>query len=579
MTRMKQMAKALVVLGMAACPAAAQLTVNMESLSALKKNEMLTRTQPALQKPAMQKGVQFVKLGDVVGQRLHRADAPATRALKPVAYYMVESGVYTMVPGMSMTEDTYTDNGFLAPLNVPVKYEYAHTGTGGYPVHYEWLLGDAEDDIVIGTSSAEKVYTPYVFTGNISTITPELYVLNEASAEDSYSAGTLTFSMSDGSVQEFRGMVSLSGAGWVYNMDVDAYPGLSSSILYVDDNDIWGSVFFGTETQYQSAYVELYEAPKGGWAAVQGSWIPVVTPADVDLQSKTFNLAYAEAVNGQLTVKSDLAVTGENIIKVGVDTENNIAEWMVLGILDSIVQVNDVWAVLIQGPQDGTKWAMKTQIDRLYDENPLNDELVTTKQLLMSGEYAGYMADAVQYTTSANETKVYPVSLDMYTFVALPWMSVVIDTEEGSFLVQNDTLPTFSADGGTAPAILASWNTVAGLKVTSDASWLTCTTAPFKYEDGQVAEILLEISVTAEPIPAGVEGRKANLTFTDEWGYTQVLTVIQGEAAAGIGSVVVGAGTQMTPDPNAPIYDLTGREVKNPTSGIYLQNGKKFVVK
>jgi hypothetical protein len=32
-------------------------------------------------------------------------------------------------------------------------------------------------------------------------------------------------------------------------------------------------------------------------------------------------------------------------------------------------------------------------------------------------------------------------------------------------------------------------------------------------------------------------------------------------------------------DPNAPIYDLSGRRVKVATKGIYIQNGKKFMVK
>lgn len=578
MTKMKRMAKALAIMGMAVCPAVAQLVVDVESLPALKKNDMMTRTLPVLQKNSIQKGMPFVRLGDAVGRSMQRVAAPVTRALKPVAYYMVEEGVYTLVPGMSMSEDTYTDNGILVPLNIPVRYDYAHTGTGDVPVHYEWLLGDAEEDIVVGQSYAEKSYMPYMLSGSPTTITPELFVLNSASVEDSYSAGTLTFSMSDGSKEEFRGMVSLYASGWIYNMDVDAYPGISSSLLYVDESDPWGSVFFGTDTEYQSAYVEMYEAPKGGYAAVQGNWIPVITPADVDLTAKTFKLAYAEAVNGQLTVKKDLTVTGENnIIKVKTDTENNITEWIVFGVSDEMVLVKDIWAVIIQGPQDGTKWAMKTQVDRLYDENPLNDELVTTKQLIMSGEYAGYMADAVSYTNSSNEVKPYPVSLDIYTYVALPWMSVVVSTGETSYAL-NDTIPA-AAEGGTAPAMLVSWNDVSNLKVTSDASWLTCSTSPYEYEEGQVAEILLNIALTAEPIPTGVAGRKAHLTFTDGSGYSKVFTVIQGEAAAGIEDVVTDSSVQTSLDFNAPIYDLTGREVKNPTKGIYFQNGKKFVVK
>ena len=52
-------------------------------------------------------------------------------------------------------------------------------------------------------------------------------------------------------------------------------------------------------------------------------------------------------------------------------------------------------------------------------------------------------------------------------------------------------------------------------------------------------------------------------------------------ATIGAGSIegVVAAPVQTELDPNAPIYDLTGRQVSNPVKGIYLQNGKKFIVK
>jgi hypothetical protein len=39
------------------------------------------------------------------------------------------------------------------------------------------------------------------------------------------------------------------------------------------------------------------------------------------------------------------------------------------------------------------------------------------------------------------------------------------------------------------------------------------------------------------------------------------------------------AKTAKADNANAPIYDLSGRRVVNPTAGVYIQNGKKFVVK
>lgn len=50
------------------------------------------------------------------------------------------------------------------------------------------------------------------------------------------------------------------------------------------------------------------------------------------------------------------------------------------------------------------------------------------------------------------------------------------------------------------------------------------------------------------------------------------------ECASGIEESEI-APVQTELDMNAPIYDLTGRRVMNPVKGIYLQNGKKFIVK
>ncbi|MBQ6801364.1 MAG: hypothetical protein IJP08_09725 [Bacteroidaceae bacterium] len=47
--------------------------------------------------------------------------------------------------------------------------------------------------------------------------------------------------------------------------------------------------------------------------------------------------------------------------------------------------------------------------------------------------------------------------------------------------------------------------------------------------------------------------------------------------AEGIENVVVAPAQGL--DLNAPIFDLTGRQVANPVKGIYLQNGRKFIVK
>lgn len=47
------------------------------------------------------------------------------------------------------------------------------------------------------------------------------------------------------------------------------------------------------------------------------------------------------------------------------------------------------------------------------------------------------------------------------------------------------------------------------------------------------------------------------------------------DASAGVKSI----GASKADDANAPVYDLMGRRVLAPTTGVYIKNGKKFVVK
>lgn len=68
------------------------------------------------------------------------------------------------------------------------------------------------------------------------------------------------------------------------------------------------------------------------------------------------------------------------------------------------------------------------------------------------------------------------------------------------------------------------------------------------------------------------------VTLTDESGNTQVQTISPAfkiDALTAISTVVADKNSSN----NATIYDLQGRVVSNPAHGIYIKNGKKFVVK
>ena len=108
----------------------------------------------------------------------------------------------------------------------------------------------------------------------------------------------------------------------------------------------------------------------------------------------------------------------------------------------------------------------------------------------------------------------------------------------------------------------------ASLNITSDSNWLRAEITKPAADDS----FLYGSDIIVEDLPEGVAGRRGVLTFTDGQGYQSTWTFVQGDVVAGIEDVTV------SQDSNAPIYDLTGRLVSNPTKGIYIQNGKKIIV-
>jgi hypothetical protein len=129
------------------------------------------------------------------------------------------------------------------------------------------------------------------------------------------------------------------------------------------------------------------------------------------------------------------------------------------------------------------------------------------------------------------------------------------------------------AEGLNAPTYLWNWEAYimgskASMNITSDVSWLSAEITKQAADDS----FLYDVTIYAEPLPEGVAGRRGVLTFTDGQGYQSTWTFVQGDEAASIEKVTVEY------DANAPIYDITGRQVSNPVKGIYIQNGKKFVV-
>lgn len=95
----------------------------------------------------------------------------------------------------------------------------------------------------------------------------------------------------------------------------------------------------------------------------------------------------------------------------------------------------------------------------------------------------------------------------------------------------------------------------------------------YEYDDTYLDRGLLVFFIKAAPLPAGVEGRTGEVTFS-LYGKDVKVTVNQGSAAAGVSSVENNAAKK-----NSAIYSISGQRVNKDYKGIMIQNGKKFINK
>lgn len=117
------------------------------------------------------------------------------------------------------------------------------------------------------------------------------------------------------------------------------------------------------------------------------------------------------------------------------------------------------------------------------------------------------------------------------------------------------------ADGTISGAATGTW------KIEEETSYITLKVSSTYYH-GVMVEQTLEPSDTKVPAFTAV----AATTGVTVWGY-------QVEATTGIEDVRLGEGVQCSPA-DSQLYELNGRRINTPRrKGIYIQNGKKYILK
>ena len=90
--------------------------------------------------------------------------------------------------------------------------------------------------------------------------------------------------------------------------------------------------------------------------------------------------------------------------------------------------------------------------------------------------------------------------------------------------------------------------------------------------EGYLTEANFDLVLSAEALPAGLQGRQATITFIQE-GAQLTVTVTQG-VVSGITSTKTSVKVS-----NAPAYNMAGQRVNNNFKGLVVKDGVKFLNK
>lgn len=482
-----------------------------------------------------------------------------TRASSFKAYYEKPVGVYNIKTGFPYGEGQYTRHGFLAPIFRDVVYHNASTGAE----NFDWFIND---DVEVNKDSIVAVYLPSM-NNSFYTPTPVLTAYAFNGAEDAFQYGYCL----DYETKEYtEGQAVNVPWGMVHNLDAGA-ESFNNTYVKAKTTD-WSGMLFGYDKEFKPSYVEIFEKPLHP-VALRSVFIYIATPVLYDLVGAEFSvyiMTYDEKAQQwkNLTKKVTSTIVKED--RMGTWTDE-LDVWSTAFELDEILLVDKQFALVFDGPQDGTaQWAFLHQEDR-----ELGTTYFTAGYIPSEGDYKDVL---MPYALMYNEEVVpYPASLDLGLEMYMPY-NLVMDTTTFEFLNYGDYIQVSEEGIKEAPAYLWNWwaylvGSESKLTITSNADWLKGEVRVQPANDF----FLSEINISVDPLPANMPARFGVLTITDNMGYKTNWTFYQPNSDPNaIEDVTV---EKVTLDPNAPIYDLTGRQVSQPTKGIYLQNGKKFVVK
>lgn len=446
---------------------------------------------------------------------------------KPGAYYEVSEGFYTLVPGfplrqISSSEYLYANHGILGYIDRHVTFYNRTEGADSF----SWTFLN-QDDLV-----GDSITTRPLFVDAGYVETPVLTAV--AGTQDStYQLGAYV----DTEGKHQPGMMALSGSAYMWNGDVDAEPFLNTGFVAVDGENPWARVLFGTDVTERSAYMEMFEAPAGGPVALMATDFYVLTPSTVDLSQDRFSVLWAESQDGEYKSVKELTQLVPSLAQILTVNNERMRLWQVTAASDAPVLVDSAFYVMIQGPQDGTNWALLAQADRADHRDSTRN---TAYYVPTVGENAGiplqYVFEGYNAEGEVVATIPYCSSLDIHQMVVTPY--ILIAEGEQQTVLSTDSL-NLDINGQSRKIYLSDWyNTASSGEVTitatvsqsTDGDWLTVT-QPGEATGG-VSLDYFEFTIQTSSLPFSLDGRRATVTLSDNLGFSRQIVIYQGDPEA-----------------------------------------------
>lgn len=439
------------------------------------------------------------------------------------AYYAKPSGVYNLKPGLRYSETFSTGHGFLAPFMKDVIFKDASTGAD----YIDWYV---EGQITYNEKEISVMYVPG--GSDFYVPTPELTATSPDGTDSIYQYGYYTYIEKNEEGKEtevsVEGQAITVGSGYVNNLDELAESFANTWFFQLDASKGWSKMLFGTDLESKSKYVEIFEKPISP-VAVNSVLFYVASTPGILLDTKEFYVTLHQADND-----SDYDYTWMPLsdrTKVSFEYMGTVEDgvvWLAEARFEKPIIVDKRFSFIIEGPQDGTAWAIFFQADRKLGDR------CTACYIPETGTYAGMIVPYPMQPEGYSEPVAFPASMDLNVEMIMPF-NILFDKATGQLISLSDTLGVF-ADGLETGVSIWNWEPYNGqyetaqMTVSSDSEWLTATIdqAPSK------ENILWQATIKVDPIPDGVAERIAILTLTDGLGYTQNFYIIQ-NTTSGVG--------------------------------------------